>query len=223
MGQNGNFSENGKKQTQHTHARQQTEQEQSSVRFDLFQDLRFERECMRPFGPSDFHDKIKGENIQLKKKRGRKGLIKVQSFAFLPCRALTAYMVVFNQRSSKGGQSATFMPIRATNFLVFLLLINSSFFLGVQSFEKAAHPLRKLTANRARISLNLAPKQYPSLKMTPALKLVSTLLVALASATVYWNTGRQFETVESIPNQYFKEKKTIEGEVVRVTDGDTIR
>jgi hypothetical protein len=141
----------------------------------------------------------------------------------LACLTMPTHMVVFNQRPSKRGQSAIFMLIRASNFLVFLLLLHSSFFLGVQSFEKAAYPLRKLTSKRARISLNLAPKQYPSLKMTPALKLVSTLLVALASATVYWNTGRQFETVESIPNQYFKEKKTIEGEVVRVTDGDTIR
>ena len=107
------------------------------------------------------------------------------------------------------------MLFRFKNLLLFLSLLYSA-----QSFKTAA-----FTSKRSRevISLNLAPKQYPSLKMTPALKLVSTLLVALASATVYWNTGRQFETVDSIPSQYFKEKKTIEGEVVRVTDGDTIR
>lgn len=197
-----------------------TEQEQSNPPSVRFQDLRFE--CMRPFDPSE--RKRKAQNIQLKKEERLHSIVpsSVSEVQSLACFALTALMIVINQRPSKEGQSI-FMLTRATNFLVFLLLIHSSFFLRVQSFEKAAHPLHKLTSKRARISLNLAPKQYPSLKMTPALKLVSTLLVALASATVYWNTGRQFETVDSIPNQYFKEKKTIEGEVVRVTDGDTIR
>ena len=59
--------------------------------------------------------------------------------------------------------------------------------------------------------------------MTPSLKLFSTFLLGLASATLYWNAGRQFETVDTIPSQYFKEQKTIEGEVVKVNDGDTFR
>ena len=136
---------------------------------------------------------------------------------------LEVVMVVLDRASCRGGKRFILMIIRSTNCLVYLSLLYCSLFLGAQSFKTAVHPLHKLTSKRARISLNLAPKQYPSLKMTPALKLVSTLLVALASATVYWNTGRQFETVDNIPSQYFKEKRTIEGEVVRVTDGDTIR
>ena len=119
--------------------------------------------------------------------------------------------------------TVTLMITRLAHPLFLLSLLHGSLFHGAQSFKATVHPLQKLASKRARISLDLVPKQYPSLKMTPALKLVSTLLVALASATVYWNTGRQFETVDSIPSQYFKEKRTIEGEVVRVTDGDTIR
>lgn len=59
--------------------------------------------------------------------------------------------------------------------------------------------------------------------MTPALKIVTTFLIGVAGATVFWNSGRQFQTVDDIPAQYFKEKKSISGEVKRVTDGDTFR
>eukprot|EP00596_Hydrurales_sp_CCMP1899_P004350 CAMPEP_0119039160 /NCGR_PEP_ID=MMETSP1177-20130426/8520_1 /TAXON_ID=2985 /ORGANISM="Ochromonas sp, Strain CCMP1899" /LENGTH=236 /DNA_ID=CAMNT_0007002707 /DNA_START=167 /DNA_END=877 /DNA_ORIENTATION=+ len=59
--------------------------------------------------------------------------------------------------------------------------------------------------------------------MPPALKLGGAFLVGLASATIFWNTGRLYETVDSIPKQYFKEQKTITGEVVKINDGDTFR
>ena len=76
---------------------------------------------------------------------------------------------------------------------------------------------------KERTNSDLAPKQYPSLKMTPALKLCATFFLGVASATIFWNSGRQFETVDSIPMQYFKEQKTIQGQVIKVTDGDTLR
>ena len=147
--------------------------------------------------------------------------LKIGEAPIVPAR--DAAVLIFVQRAPCGGKTVTLMITRSAYPLILLSLLHSSLFNGAHSFKTAVHPLQKLTSKRARISLDLVPKQYPSLKMTPALKLVSTLLVALASATVYWNAGRQFETVDSIPSQYFKEKRTIEGEVVRVTDGDTIR
>ena len=59
--------------------------------------------------------------------------------------------------------------------------------------------------------------------MTPALKLVATFLIGVASAAVFLNSNSQFQTVDDIPAQYFKEKKSISGQVKRVTDGDTFR
>ena len=96
MGQNGNFSENENKthNTQHTHARSSKSWQptrtarQNNPLWDLFQDLRFERECMRPFGPSDFQFSwYKIKIFSWRKKRERKGctqLFPVSSGLTLP-------------------------------------------------------------------------------------------------------------------------------------------
>jgi hypothetical protein len=109
--------------------------------------------------------------------------------------------------------------------LVLPILLTFFVFDNVYALKRSPQriPVQRFRTNRDKFDSQLAPKQYPSLNMTPALKLVSMFLIGVASATVYWNNGRQFETVDSIPSQYFKEKQTIKGSVVRVTDGDTFR
>jgi hypothetical protein len=92
-----------------------------------------------------------------------------------------------------------------------------------QALNSPPRPLRKFQSNSGRLRSQLAPKEYPSLRMTPALKLVATFLIGVASATVFWNSNSQFQTVDDIPAQYFKEKKSISGQVKRVSDGDTFR
>ena len=104
-----------------------------------------------------------------------------------------------------------------------ILLCLSTYLTSFDALKRFPRDLGKLPVYRERTNSDLAPKQYPSLKMTPALKLCATFFLGIASATIFWNSGRQFETVDSIPKQYFKEQKTIEGQVVKVTDGDTIR
>lgn len=100
------------------------------------------------------------------------------------------------------------------------LVICFTRFNALKKFQRVQY---KFPLTREKSNSDLAPKQYPSMNMTPSLKLFTTFLLGLASATLYWNAGRQFETVDTIPSQYFKEQKTIEGEVVKVNDGDTFR
>jgi hypothetical protein len=105
------------------------------------------------------------------------------------------------------------------------------FLLIILNFSTSFHSLKKSNPRFIKVSqlfqekgkADMKPKEYPSLKMTPALKLGGAFLVGLASATIFWNTGRLYETADSIPKQYFKEQQTITGEVVKITDGDTFR
>ena len=107
--------------------------------------------------------------------------------------------------------------------LVTLVLATLSITFRGQALNNPPQPFRKFQSNSGKLRSHLAPKEYPSLRMTPALKLVATFLIGVASAAVFLNSNSQFQTVDDIPAQYFKEKKSISGQVKRVTDGDTFR
>ena len=107
--------------------------------------------------------------------------------------------------------------------LITLVLATLSIAFCGQALNNPPRPIRKFQSNSGKLRSQLAPKEYPSLRMTPALKIVATFLIGVASATVFWNSNSQFQTVDDIPAQYFKEKKSISCQVKRVTDGDTFR
>jgi endonuclease YncB( thermonuclease family) len=60
--------------------------------------------------------------------------------------------------------------------------------------------------------------------MSPAMKIATGLAIGVSAVSILLSGGDgRFETIDDIPSAYFKSKTSIDGEVIKVSDGDTFR